>query len=117
MYIFIYQMNFVMKSLLVLVLLSFVVLSGCKKDNTTPASYTPSCSGAAKSYKNDVAPLIQSVCSGCHPNNFDTYSKLSASQSSVRSAIVSGSMPKGTSLSDAQKNAIVCWIDNGAANN
>jgi hypothetical protein len=26
-------------------------------------------------------------------------------------------MPKTGSLTTAQKNAIICWIDNGAANN
>jgi len=105
-----------MKNILAVMLLIFVVLSGCKKDNTTASSYTPSCSGAAKSYKTDVAPVIASACSGCH-QNYKTYSQVSASQSSIRSMIVSGQMPKGSSLSTAQKDAIVCWIDNGALNN
>jgi hypothetical protein len=105
-----------MKRILACMLLSFVLFTGCKKDNTSPVSYTPSCTGAAKSYKNDVAPIIQSACSGCH-QNYNTYSQMSASQSSVRSVIVSGAMPKGSSLSTAQKDAIVCWIDNGASNN
>jgi hypothetical protein len=105
-----------MKKILGFLLLSFIVFSGCKKDNTSPESYTPTCTGAEKSYKNDVAPVIASACSGCH-QNYNTYSQVSASRSSIRSVIVNGSMPRGGSLSTAQKDAIVCWIDNGAVNN
>jgi hypothetical protein len=105
-----------MKNFLLLILLGFLVLSGCKKDNTSIDSYTPSCSGAAKSYKTDVAPIIESECSGCH-QNYSTYSQVSASQNSIRSAVVSGQMPQGSSLTNAQKDAIACWIDSGAANN
>jgi hypothetical protein len=105
-----------MKNLLLALLLGFALLSGCKKDTTSPSSYTPSCSGTAKSYQTDVAPIIQSACSGCH-QNYNTYSQVSSSKSSIRSVIVSGQMPKDGSLSNVQKDAIVCWIDSGAANN
>jgi hypothetical protein len=105
-----------MQKIMVLMLLGFLVFTGCKKDNTALNNYTPSCSGAAKSYKADVAPIIESACAGCH-QNYSSYSGLSGSQSSVRSMIASGQMPKGGSLTDAQKNAIICWIDSGAANN
>jgi hypothetical protein len=104
-----------MKNVLFAVLISMGLFSGCSKDNTTIA-YTPSCSGTAKSYKTDVAPIISSSCGACH-QNFSTYSQLYSSRTSVRSMIVSGQMPQGSSLSTAQKDAIVCWIDNGAANN
>jgi hypothetical protein len=105
-----------MKTLLLVIMISFVLVSGCKKDNTTTSDYTPSCTGAAKSYTKDVAPIIELACSGCH-QNYSNYSQVSASQSSIRSVIVSGQMPQGSSLSSAQKDAIVCWIDSGAINN
>jgi hypothetical protein len=105
-----------MKKILGCILLSIVVFTGCKKDNSSPISYTPSCNGTEKSYKNDVAPVILLACSGCH-KNYNSYSQLSASLSSVRSVIVSGTMPKGSSLSTTEKDAIICWIDNGASNN
>jgi hypothetical protein len=104
----------IMKKFMVIVLIGIGIWTGCSKDGTT-TSYTPSCSGAAKSYKTDVAPLIQSYCADCH--SYGTYSKLFASRSSIRSMIVSGQMPQGKSLSTAQKDAIVCWMDSGAANN
>lgn len=103
------------KKLMIVVLVSMGIWTGCSKDSTTVA-YTPSCSGATKSYKNDVAPLMRSSCTGCH-GNLSTYSGLVASKASVRSMIVSGQMPQGGSLTNTQKDAIVCWIDSGAANN
>jgi PBP1b-binding outer membrane lipoprotein LpoB len=105
-----------MKKFLFVLFVSAGLISGCSKDNATATSYTPTCSGAVKSYKTDVAPIIQASCSGCH-QNFSTYSQLYASRTSVRSMIVSGQMPQGSSLSTVQKDAIVCWMDNGAANN
>lgn len=104
-----------MKKLLIVVLISIGIWSGCSKDSTTD-TYTPSCNGTVRSYTTDVAPIIQSACAGCH-QNFTTYSQLFAARMSVRSMVVSGQMPQGGILSTAQKDAIVCWIDNGAANN
>jgi uncharacterized membrane protein len=105
-----------MKALGIITLLVVTsIIAGCQKDSTT-SPYTPTCDGTAKSYSADVAPLISNYCSGCH-SQYSTYAKLSASASQVRSVIVSGSMPKGTTLSSTQKDAIVCWIDNGTLNN
>ncbi len=104
-----------MKKFMFLVLLGIGIWSGCSKDSTT-SSYTPTCDGTVKSYKNNVAPIIQSACAGCH-QNYSSYSNLFASRNSVRSAIVSGNMPRSGSLTTAQKDAIACWVDNGAPNN
>jgi len=104
-----------MKNLLVVILFCTGIFSSCTKDNTI-AAYTPSCTGAVKSYKTDVALIISSSCGGCH-QNYKSYSNLFSSRASVRNMIVSGQMPQGSSLSSAQKDAIICWIDNGAANN
>ena len=86
----------------------------CKKKSTI-VSYTPSCSGT-KSYSTQVAPLISVYCASCH-SSYNTYTQAKASASSIRNSVVNGSMPKGTSLSEDQKNNIVCWIDAGCPNN
>ena len=99
--------------LLAIAIISLFFFIECKKDST---GYTPSCSGAAKSYKTDVQPLIQSYCASCHAQ-FSSYSQMKSNSASIRSRIVSGSMPKNASMSTDEKNKIVCWIDNGCLNN
>ena len=103
-----------MKTVVLFFVFSFVFVS-CKKKDTTKAEYSPNCTGT-KSYTTDVKPLIQSYCVSCH-SNYGTYAGAKASASSIRSSIVGGSMPKGSTLSDDQKNNIVCWIDAGMPNN
>lgn len=102
------------KTLFVFALISLLI-AGCSKSSTTP-DYTPNCSGTAKSFKTDVYPVFQNACQSCH-GNFSGYAQIAADKSAIRSKIVSGSMPQGGSLSDTQKNNVVCWIDNGAPNN
>ncbi|MBK8367266.1 MAG: hypothetical protein IPL10_07560 [Bacteroidetes bacterium] len=98
--------------------LFFAMFMSCKKKNKeeTKVSYTPSCTSTTPSFSATVKPLIQSTCVSCH-SEYSTYTQISASSSSIRSNIVSGAMPKGTTLSEAQKNSIVCWIDAGKPNN
>jgi len=107
-----------MKTILGIISISLIAyslpLSSCEKASTS-TSYTPSCSGT-KSFTTDVKPLFQSYCVSCH-SEYSTYSQISSSASSIRSSIVGCSMPKGTTLTDAQKNNIVCWIDAGKPNN
>jgi hypothetical protein len=109
-----------MKTFIISILLIFTlgtVIHSCKKKNTTPAaSYTPSCNGSTPSFSITVKPLFQSYCVSCH-SNYSSYAQISGSASSIRSTIVNGSMPKGTTLSEEQKNNIVCWIDAGKPNN
>ncbi len=105
-------------SLFAVVVLFFAMFISCKKKNKeeAQAAYTPSCTSSTPSFSVTVRPLIQSACVSCH-SEYSTYAQISSSSSSIRSSIVSGSMPKGTSLSEAQKNSIVCWIDAGKPNN
>jgi len=117
------KFDFLKKTLLIASV--FAVLYACSK--STDTATTVDCSGTAKSFSTDVNPIIQATCttnSGCHgsgsnngPGELLTYSEIFSSRSSIRSAVASGSMPKTGSLTTAQKNAIICWIDNGAPNN
>jgi hypothetical protein len=105
-----------MKKLVVVMLISGGLWAGCSKISNSNSSYTPSCTGAVKSYKADVAPIIKTYCSGCHPNLL-TYAGLSADRNNVSGQIESGNMPRSGSLSTAQKDAVICWISSGAPNN
>jgi hypothetical protein len=116
---------------------SFVLFAGCSKSGTGTgggggntgggtAPFVPNCTGAATSFSSDVNPIFQSVCgqSSCHnsgsvngPGTLLTYAQINSAKSLIRAAIISGAMPKTGTLSAAQKNSIICWIDAGAANN
>ena len=97
--------------------------SGTSTSNTT----TIDCSGAAKSFANDVAPIISASCaigSNCHasgsfngPGELLNYTEIQRASAQIRAAVLSGEMPKTGSLTTAQKNSIICWIDNGSTNN
>lgn len=113
--------------------LAFITLSltgfvGCSKENGDDGGGTTvNCSSVTnKAYAADVSPIIQSVCaaSGCHANGstngpgaLTTYTQVFNARTQIRSAVSSGLMPQGSTLSAAQKNSILCWIDSGAPNN
>jgi hypothetical protein len=100
-------------------------LFACRKDAANTS--TVDCSGPAKSFATDVNPIIQSSCSmdsDCHgsgshsgPGELMTYSQIFNARSAIQSAVASGFMPLDGSLSTSEKNTILCWIDNGAADN
>lgn len=99
-------------------------LWACKKNNDTGSV---DCSGPQKSFSSDVNPVVQASCatnSGCHgtgsangPGALLTYSQIFNARSDIRSAVASGHMPLNGSLTASEKNAIICWVDNGATNN
>jgi hypothetical protein len=64
---------------------------------------TLNCTPVAKSFAADVLPTFQSICTNTN--------------SLIRAAVASGFMPKNNTLTAAQKNAILCWVDAGGLNN
>ena len=109
-----------------------VLLFACSKsatnmNNTTSGSTSINCTGVTKSFITDVKPIVQTSCasgSNCHaagsnngPGELITYSEIENASAAIRSAILSGSMPKTGSLTTSEKTTIVCWIDNGSSNN
>lgn len=89
-------------------------------------TYTPNCTSAAIQFTANVLPIFQASCgaTGCHnagssngPGELSTHAQISAAKTQIRAAVLSGSMPKTGTLTSAQKNSIICWIDAGAANN
>jgi hypothetical protein len=120
-----------MKEILVFVLLC-VFFNSC--DKPKPIDPEPggsggsgNCNGPAKSFAADVNPIIQGSCAtavSCHavgsttgPGPLVTYSQIFSVRSTIRSEVAGGHMPPNGTLPITQKNAIICWIDNGAPNN
>ena len=112
-----------MKALLCFLLIASVVALACSKQNDG-GSFTTDCT-TTKSFATDVSPLIKTYCatnSGCHASGsregvYTTYQQVYNDRSAIRRSVASYTMPQGMSMSTEQRNAIICWIDNGAANN
>ncbi len=129
-----------MKKTILVLITSIVVLIACSKgDSPSPTpSPTPTptptptpppalnCTGVDSKFSTVVSVIIQNSCntSGCHnagsgngPGPLTNFTQISAAASAIRSSVESGRMPKGSSLTEAQKNAISCWVASGAPNN
>lgn len=117
-----------------MVLIVATLLFACTKstdktinNNSNNNGGSVNCTGVAQLFSTDVNPIIQSTCatgSSCHgtgsingPGELRTYSEIASAHVAIRAAVLSGLMPKTGSLTSAQKNTIICWIDNGALNN
>jgi hypothetical protein len=78
---------------------------------------------AGVSYENSVKDIIENSCavSGCHNGsispNLRSFATVQARASSIKARTASGSMPRGSTLTQAQKDAIACWVDDGALQN
>jgi len=112
-----------MKKVIVALTGLVIILLSCSKGKV---NYSPDCSGAAKTFSGDVSSIISSSCatSGCHaagsgngPGALTNYSEIFNARSSIRRQVGNGSMPQNSSLTNSQKDAIMCWIDSGAPNN
>jgi hypothetical protein len=115
------------KSLITLTLMTATIsiLIACSKDNNNGGNGAD-CSNVPKTWSADVSPIIQTFCNqpGCHnagsnngPGPLTSRAEVFAVRNSVRDAVQSGRMPQNTTLTTAQKNSIICWIDSGAPDN
>lgn len=116
------KMQIIKKCLVIISIIVFI--AACKKPGGGAGSSSIDCSGVSKTYSADISPIIQTSCGGCHgagssngPGELTSYSRVFNARAQIRSAVSSGAMPKNGTLTAAQKNAILCWIDNGALNN
>ena len=76
------------------------------------------------SYSAQVSTIVSTYCavSGCHvagaqQPNLSVFANVQSAASEIRSRTQSGSMPRGSTLTDEQIAAIACWVDDGALNN
>jgi hypothetical protein len=94
----------------------------CSKNAADTTPVVASCD-ANTSFSKTILPLFKSTCntSGCHdgPNaaSLNNFQVVHDNASQIRASIATGRMPKGMTLAVVEKNAILCWIDNGAKNN
>jgi hypothetical protein len=113
-------------------LLLVISVNSCSKSDSggtvtpPPPPVTTNCSGINPSFSTEIFPLIQAKCatSGCHNAGstnqggpFTSYALINAKSANIKTQVASGAMPKTGSLTTAEKNTIICWVNNGAANN
>lgn len=114
------------------IIVGFFLLVACSKGDstggttTTPPPPTPNCANIDSRFSTVVSNIISSSCtpSGCHaagstngPGALTNYAQIKAAAGAVKSAVETGRMPQGSTLSVAQRQAIICWVDAGAPNN
>jgi hypothetical protein len=102
-------------------------IASCSKSNSGIGNpNTVNCDNVAKSFSVDVDPLIQTFCNqaNCHaanstngPGPLTNFIEIFNARMQIRQQVQAGTMPQNTTLTTAQKNTIICWIDNGASNN
>ena len=110
-----------------LILLAFSGLGGCyydKEELLYPGS--TDCQLNAK-FAANVNPIIQSKCAispDCHASGstntagpLTNYTQIHNLSAVIKGQVISGLMPKTGSLTSAELQTIVCWIDAGAPNN
>jgi len=121
-----------MKKKFVIVIVAISIIVACSKSNDStgggPGDIPLDCSTVtAKSFATDVSSIIQTKCATdgtCHgsgstngPGPLINYTAIFNARTAIRAAVASGEMPKTGSITTAQKNSILCWIDSGAPNN
>jgi len=118
------------KALLVLciMIMTVTLLVSCSKSGSgiDDGGTAINCDGVSKNFVIDVNPIIQTFCNQatCHdagssngPGPLTNYTQVFNARLQIREAVRSGTMPQNTTLSTAQRNTIICWIDGGAVNN
>lgn len=106
---------------------AFSLFSSCYYD-TAELLYPGglNCNGVSPTYAATVAPLIQSRCAtgGCHSAGvtntggpLTNYTEIKNKAAAIKTSVLNGSMPQGSTLTAEEKKTISCWVDNGALNN
>lgn len=120
------------KSTTVILALMFLI-GACSKSSSSSGGNgggggSTTCSGVTNNkYAADVSPIVSTTCAtnaGCHgtgssngPGPLTTYSQIFAARAQIKTVVANGTMPQNGTLTTAQKNSIICWIDSGAPQN
>lgn len=122
-----------MKKSILVVLTAFFMIVACSKSSDGGGGGNggggggTNCSGVASAFAANVNPIIQTTCATdatCHgngsingPGPLLNYTQIFNARVAIKTAVGNGTMPKTGTLTAAQKNSIICWVDGGAPNN
>jgi uncharacterized membrane protein len=115
-----------MKKSIIIASAFFMVMAtvaiSCKKKASVDATV---CSALDTKWSTSVNTITQTKCakSGCHNGsakggNYLTRAGITANASNALSEVFNKSMPKdGTSMTDAERNQLMCWLQDGGPDN
>lgn len=123
-----------MKKGILVSLAAILLIASCSKSggdggggNGGGGGGSVNCSGVASGFAATVNPIIQTTCATdatCHgtgsangPGVLKTYTDIFNARVAIKTSVANGTMPKTGSLTTAQKNSIICWVDAGGPNN
>lgn len=124
-----------MKKGILFILAAFLIIASCSKSSDGGGGGGTgggggggaTCAGVASAFAANVNPIIQSTCATdatCHgagsangPGPLLTHTQIFNARAAIKVAVGNGTMPKTGSLTAAQKNTIICWVDAGGPNN
>lgn len=114
----------------IVLLISFILMinSCCKGGGGSNSAPTVDpCLNSSVKFTTQVQPIINATCalsSNCRLDGstnkegpLTDYNKIFLKRADIRSQVAAGLMPQSGSLTDNQKNTIICWINSGAPNN
>ena len=125
-----------MKKTILVIVAAFFIIASCSKGGDGGGGGNGgggggggsiNCTGVASAFAANVNPIIQSTCATdatCHgsgslngPGPLLNHAQISAARVAIKTSVSNGTMPKTGSLTAAQKNSIICWVDAGGPNN
>jgi hypothetical protein len=117
--------NYLLSALLVLLAFTFLACSSENEEDILPEPER--CGDVTVSLSNNIIPIINQNCaiSGCHVSgtgrlDLSVRGNIIQSANQIRNFTQSGFMPpqrSGKVLTDAQKETLYCWVENGALDN
>jgi hypothetical protein len=125
-------MNIMLKKVSFFAILATIIslsVPSCYYDNEQELYGTTTCDTTAVSYANDIVPILENNCYGCHDNGnfsisnaqFDNYNLLKtyATGGGLIGRIndVSSPMPPAQLMDECNRNIIKAWVEAGAPNN
>lgn len=115
------------RSVLIVLAAAGLLTAGCYNDKEEllyPGG--TDCNGSANKFGN-VNPIVQSKCSfssSCHGTGssnsggaLTSYDLIKAKAAQIKVQVQTGLMPQTGSLTPAEKQSIICWVEAGAPNN
>jgi len=115
------------RDIILLIIALTALIIGCKKNTGETGVIPQTCDGVDSRFSAKVFPIIQGSCAtsvGCHgngsingPGALTSFIQIRNASAAIKTAVVSGLMPLGGSLSTGDKNAIICWVNSGDPDN